>query len=65
MCGGCKKPGQGYFIDSTVFADVTDDMVIAEQEVGVMFNQPTCNEDDVTRMYILYTQINLIVHVFD
>ena len=33
MCGGGKKDGKGYFIESTVFADVTDDMVIAEEEV--------------------------------
>ena len=32
-CGGMKKGDKGYFIESTVFYDVTDDMRIAKEEV--------------------------------
>ena len=33
MCGGAKKGDNGYFIESTVFADVKDNMKIAIEEV--------------------------------
>jgi acyl-CoA reductase-like NAD-dependent aldehyde dehydrogenase len=33
MCGGVKKGDKGYFIENTVFADVTDEMQIAKEEI--------------------------------
>ncbi|VDP34517.1 unnamed protein product [Soboliphyme baturini] len=33
MCGGAKMGDTGYFIEPTVFADVTDDMRIAREEI--------------------------------
>jgi len=33
LCGGKRKGDKGYFIESTVFADVTDDMRIAKEEI--------------------------------
>ena len=35
-CGGEKMAGEngGYFVQQTVFADVTDDMTIAKEEVS-------------------------------
>lgn len=32
-CGGARKGDKGFFIESTVFYDVTDDMRIAKEEV--------------------------------
>ena len=32
-CGGCRKGTKGYYIESTVFYDVSDDMRIATEEV--------------------------------
>ncbi len=32
-CGGKRKGDRGYFIESTVFSDVKDDMTIATEEV--------------------------------
>jgi retinal dehydrogenase len=32
-CGGQRKGDQGFFIESTVFSDVTDDMRIAKEEI--------------------------------
>lgn len=32
-CGGNKLPGKGYFIQPTVFSDVTDNMRIAKEEI--------------------------------
>jgi len=34
MCGGNRVEGKGFFVEPTVFADVTDDMRIAKEEVG-------------------------------
>lgn len=31
--GGCRSTDKGYFVAPTVFADVTDDMTIANEEV--------------------------------
>ncbi len=36
QCGGGRHGDQGYFIQSTVFSDVTDDMRIAKEEVRFM-----------------------------
>ena len=33
QCGGSKKGDKGYFIESTVFSDVKDEMRIAKEEV--------------------------------
>lgn len=33
VAGGKRAPGDGYFIESTVFADVTDGMRIAREEI--------------------------------
>ena len=33
-CGGKRVDGNGYFIESTVFSNVTDDMQIAKEEVS-------------------------------
>jgi len=33
QCGGSKIPGEGYFIQPTVFSDVTDNMRIAVEEI--------------------------------
>jgi len=33
MCGGSRVGTEGYFIEPTVFADVTDDMTIAKEEI--------------------------------
>ena len=32
-CGGNKHEGEGFFIETTVFKDVTDDMQIAKEEI--------------------------------
>ncbi len=32
-CGGCRKGDKGYFVESTVFSDVTEDMRICKEEV--------------------------------
>ena len=34
VAGGKRKGSIGYFIEPTVFADVTDEMVIAKEEVS-------------------------------
>lgn len=34
-CGGNKWGSEGYFVQPTVFADVTDDMRIAKEEVTI------------------------------
>ncbi len=33
LCGGTKLEGDGFFVAPTVFADVTDDMTIAQEEI--------------------------------
>ena len=33
-CGGMRKGTEGYFVESTVFSDVKDNMKIATEEVG-------------------------------
>ena len=33
MCGGNRMNRKGYFVETTVFADVTDDMTIAKEEI--------------------------------
>jgi acyl-CoA reductase-like NAD-dependent aldehyde dehydrogenase len=33
VCGGRRRPGPGYFVEPTVFADVTDGMAIAREEI--------------------------------
>ena len=35
-CGGKRHGNKGYFIENTVFSDVTDDMRIAKEEVGYL-----------------------------
>ena len=37
QCGGGKHGDKGYFIETTVFTDVTDDMRIAKEEVSIIF----------------------------
>ena len=36
-CGGNKWGSEGYFVEPTVFADVTDNMRIAKEEVKLVF----------------------------
>jgi len=33
LCGGNRIDRPGYFLESTVFGDVTDDMTIAQEEI--------------------------------
>lgn len=33
VCGGNRLDRKGYFVDTTIFADVTDDMTIAKEEI--------------------------------
>ena len=33
VCGGTKIDRYGYFVETTIFADVTDDMTIAKEEI--------------------------------
>ena len=33
MTGGLRHGKKGYFVESTVFADVEDDMIIAKEEI--------------------------------
>ena len=33
LCGGNRMDRPGYFVETTVFADVTDDMAIAKEEI--------------------------------
>ena len=33
-CGGARHGDKGYFVQSTVFSNVTDDMQIAKEEVS-------------------------------
>ena len=33
VTGGKRVPGDGFFLEATVFADVTDDMTIARDEI--------------------------------
>ena len=35
QCGGGRLTGSGNFMESTVFSDVTDNMRIAREEVGL------------------------------
>ena len=37
-CGGKRWGSEGYFVEPTVFADVTDDMRIAKEEVKIANN---------------------------
>jgi acyl-CoA reductase-like NAD-dependent aldehyde dehydrogenase len=32
-CGGNRLPGPGYFVEPTIFTDVTESMVIAQEEI--------------------------------
>ena len=36
--GGKQKGTTGYFMEPTIFTDVTDDMRIAKEEVAILFN---------------------------
>lgn len=38
-CGGAAVGGQGFFIKPTVFSGVTDNMRIAKEEVGELFEK--------------------------
>lgn len=38
MSGGKRVGDKGYYIEPTVFADVTDDMTIAKEEVPIYIN---------------------------
>lgn len=33
VCGGNRIDRKGFFVETTVFADVTDDMTIAKEEI--------------------------------
>ena len=33
LCGGKRIDRDGYFMESTVFTDITDDMTIAQEEI--------------------------------
>ena len=45
QCGGKRLGDSGYFVESTVFSDVTDDMRIAKEEVRqcIVFTTKTTN----------------------
>jgi len=49
VTGGARLDGPGFFVQPTVFADVTDDMVIAREEIfgPVMAVLPFDSEDEV------------------
>lgn len=36
QCGGNRIGSTGYFVEPTVFSDVTDDMAIAREEVSAL-----------------------------
>lgn len=38
LTGGKRIGNTGYYIEPTVFSDVTDDMIIAKEEVDRCFN---------------------------
>ena len=38
LCGGGRIGDVGYFIEPTVFADVTENMRIGQEEVGLLLN---------------------------
>jgi acyl-CoA reductase-like NAD-dependent aldehyde dehydrogenase len=38
-CGGSRWGKEGYFIEPTVFSDVTDNMRIAKEEVRILISQ--------------------------
>ena len=40
LCGGNRKGDKGYFVESTVFSDVKDEMRIAKEEVGARLFVP-------------------------
>ena len=42
MCGGKRIGDKGYFVEPTVFADVTDDMRIGKEEVGCVKYRSVC-----------------------
>ena len=47
-CGGEKLGDKGYFLKSTVFSGVTDDMRIAKEEVILQFTiLQLCNDNRV------------------
>lgn len=55
VCGGAEAPEglkQGYFVAPTIFADVTNDMTIAQEEIfgPVLCIIPYKNEDDAVRI---------------
>ena len=33
LCGGNRIDREGYFVEHTIFSDVTDEMVIAQEEI--------------------------------
>jgi len=44
LCGGKRLGDKGYFVEPTVFADVTGDMRIAKEEVQFMLLSSHCLE---------------------
>ena len=42
-CGGKRKGTKGYFVEPTVFSDVTDDMTIAKEEASNTFCSFLCS----------------------
>ena len=58
-CGGKKVGDKGYFIEPTVFSDVTDDMRIAKEEVNMQINY--C---DYIFNILVYIFIALILRLF-
>ena len=54
-CGGQRIGNEGYFIQPTVFANVTDDMKIAKEEVCI-FSCKICAESITGRHLLVQSQ---------
>ena len=52
-CGGERLPGKGYFMQPTVFSNVTDDMSIAREEVYLHSVYYWCRGSHVSEMKFL------------
>ena len=46
-CGGNRIPGNGYFVESTVFSNVQDDMRIAKEEVSFVTSFVSCGTNSI------------------
>jgi betaine-aldehyde dehydrogenase len=65
VCGGNAIDGDGYFIEPTVFADVTDDMTIAREEIfGPVMSVFTFETEDEVILRANDTELGLAGGVF-